>query len=51
MSEMSRNSAANEMLVNIAAVMHFAEKQEDSLLAAKLEDVRFTIFDRYLLAK
>jgi hypothetical protein len=48
MPEMERLRRAQAMATGIDEMLAFAEQEEDYLLAAKLEDVRLTIVDRYL---
>lgn len=45
---MERLHRAQAMATGIEEMLTFAEQQEDYLLAAKLEDVRIAIVERYI---
>lgn len=51
MPEMERLRRVQAMARGIDEMLTFAEQEEDYLLAAKLEDVRLAIVDRYLSNK
>lgn len=51
MPEMERLHRAQAMATGIDEMLTFAEQQEDYLLAAKLEDVRLVIVERYMSNK
>jgi len=51
MPEIERLHQAQAMATGIEEMLTFAEQQEDYLLAAKLEDVRIAIIERYMSNK
>ena len=48
MRDGDRLSSARAMAASVDELINFADQLEDHLLAAKLEDIRHTIIDRYL---